>query len=200
MPTVSLPGMGARMLMRSALRGAGQVALQGHDLIHPHPLGRVNLVAGNGGAARDIPRRHGDAELREGIDENALGFLQFLGIGGLPAFVVHFLQQIDARQGVVFVGDRLFRRQLLLAVARGFAGDGRIDDLRRGPGGAVPKLPGFRFHLVLQIQRRRRGEGVFLAELALDLARLLSQLAAFDGELLAVVRARQFRGPAFRRP
>ena len=79
MPTVSLPGMGARMLMRSARVARAMSRSRLSDLVHAHALGRVDLVAGDGGAAGDIAGSDADAELGERLDDDGLDFLSSSG-------------------------------------------------------------------------------------------------------------------------
>ena len=74
-PTVSLPGMGARMLIRSARVARAQVALEANDLVHAHALGWINFVAGDRRAFGDVAGRDRDPKLAEGFDQDLLNVL-----------------------------------------------------------------------------------------------------------------------------
>ena len=61
-------------------RGAGDVPLQAHDFIHPHALGRINLVAGDRRPFCDVARGNNDPKLQERFDHGCLDLLQLRGV------------------------------------------------------------------------------------------------------------------------
>ena len=53
-----LAGNGREDIDPLGARGAGEVALQAHDLVHAHAFRRIDFVAGDGRALRDVARGH----------------------------------------------------------------------------------------------------------------------------------------------
>ena len=82
--------------------GAGEVALQTDDLVHPHAFGRIDFVARDRRAFGDVARRHLDAELAERFDQDLLDALQFRRIGRDPSFPIVLVEEIEPGQRVVF--------------------------------------------------------------------------------------------------
>ena len=97
-----LAGNGSEDVDSFGARGAGEVALQTDDLVHPHAFGGINFVAGDGGTFCDVARRNRDAELGERFDERLLDVFEFGGIGRHPPFAVMLIEEIDARQLIIF--------------------------------------------------------------------------------------------------
>ena len=84
-PTELLPGTGARMLMRSALRAAA-ILLFRRRSFQAYARGGMQFVAGDGRALGDIAQRHFDIKLRQrALHQPGVGhqlFLRFRRLDG----------------------------------------------------------------------------------------------------------------------
>ena len=149
------PGDGCEDVDGLGAGGAGDVGLQRGDAAHAKALTRVDLVAGDGRAFRDVAGADLDPEGGEGLDDRGLGLPEDLLVRRrIPALgVLGEAQDVHGRQlevgeglgqaGRRVVGDKAvllllaellgeFLERLLPPVSGLVLGDGGVDDLGRG--------------------------------------------------------------------
>ena len=56
-------------------RRSCKVALETHNFVHAHALGRINFVPRDGWTLRDVTRSYGDSKLGQRLNENLLDLL-----------------------------------------------------------------------------------------------------------------------------
>ena len=85
--------------------GAGDVALKGDNLVHPHAHIGINFVAGNRGALGDRAGCGLDAELSQRVDDEHLDIFQLLAIEGFAVALILGIQQLRPGHHIILEVD-----------------------------------------------------------------------------------------------
>ena len=75
--------------------GAGDVALEAGDSVHPHSAVGIYLKARDCRPAGNVARLGADAEMRQRLDDDALNRTQLVVIGRATSRLVQRVQQVD---------------------------------------------------------------------------------------------------------